>query len=187
MPDNAMPGLTYQQILERAQKASSGGEPRRKKGRARGRYTGRAGRRQRSYISAKDRKEYARDTDDQSIEKAGKALGSATKIAEALSSDKGQEFLAKLKGAPLGAGAVGLAIAAGLAAYGLTTYIISKLKEKKEGREQLAFQASQAYRFARNDLAERKRRALTRPELDQLANGFKAELKKLGLTTTKLF
>jgi len=120
--------------------------------------------------------------------RAGKGISSAAKIAEKLASEEGKKFLSRLAGVPvLSAGAIGLAIAAGLAAYGLTTYAINKIKAKKEGREQLAFQASQAYRFARNDLAERKGRALTRPELDQLANGFKAELKKLGLTTTKLF
>jgi len=160
---------------------------RRRGGKVRRRKKARAtGGRQRSYITKKDQAEFEKMSPEEKIQRAGKGIGSLAKIGEKLASEQGQKFLSALKGAPIGAGAIGLAIAAGLAAYGLTTYAINKIKDRKEGRQQLAFQASQAYRYARTELAEKKGRALTRPEQLQLANDFKQELKKLGLTTTNI-
>lgn len=165
-------------------------EPRsRRKGRGRSRRKGSRGavQKQRSSVTAKQAREFGKLEDKDYAERVKKVAGGVGRIIQAARTEKGQEAIKALRAAPLSAGAVGLAIAAGLAAYGLTAYAIRKLQERKEGREQLAFDASQAYRHARMVAAEKKGRELTRPELDSLARGFKAELKKLGLTTTNLF
>lgn len=197
MTDYALPGLA--KVLERASRQGKAyqryaeeetdGPPVRR----RGRRAPKRRRRQRatygrSVIDTRERKEYRRDSDEETAQKGYELVKGAGRVVGALKSEAGQKALGALKAVPLLSGAaIGLAISAGLAAYGITSYVIRKLKEKKEGREQLAFQASQAYRAARVELEERQGQPLSKGQQTQLANGFKAELKKLGLTTTNLF
>lgn len=126
------------------------------------------------------RKTRGLDIGDVAVSAGLKAVGSR-RVQQAA-----KRALPALTKAPLGAGAIGLAIAAGLAAYGLTTYAIAKLKQRKEGRAELAHQLAMAYRAARVKAEERKEAPLTAPELQQLATQFKNELAKLGLKTSDL-
>lgn len=177
-----------QRTRKRAEELGEEYEPsaprRRKKARGRRRRIG-SGTRIGSRISAEDRKKYG--TLDDEAEKVGQktALAAGKEIGRLAGTEAGKKFLGRSLGtlsrAGMSGSVVGLAIAAGLAAYGLTAYAIRKLKERKEGRDRLAFEASQAYRHARMVAAEKKGSPLTRPELDVLARAYKAELKKLGV------
>jgi len=149
-------------------------KPRKKKGRRSGRSIGSAG------FTAKQ----ANDNALPGAKETDRLVGKATESV--LTAATSRAGIAALKRVPMGTGAIGLAIAAGLAAYGLTTYVINRLKEKKEGRAQLAYQASQAYRAARSDLAERQGQALSTAQLTQLSLAFKQKLGQLGLTSTDL-
>lgn len=197
MADYAIPGLRA--ALERASRQgkayqrAADDETERIYGKPRRAGRGRRGRRQRasygrSVIDAQERREFRRDTDEETAKKGLEIFKGAGRVIEAAKSEAGKKAIGALRAVPLLSGAaIGLAITAGLAAYGLTSYVIRKMQEKKEGREQLAFQASQAYRAARVQLEERQGQPLSKAQQVQLANGFKSELKKLGLTTTNLF
>lgn len=86
-------------------------------------------------------------------------------------------------GSASAAGAVGLSIAAGLASYGATTAILRGIKNRKERRQQAAFEAAQAMRTARLDAQARLGRPLTIPENQRLAQAFNLPelMRKAGL------
>lgn len=98
-----------------------------------------------------------------------------------------------------GAGAIGTTVAAaggkaiagvalaGIAAYWVTSKILEARQQRRTKRADLAAAAADGYRMARLE-AQRlnKGRPLTTAQHLELANAFKAELKKLGLSTTDL-
>lgn len=86
-------------------------------------------------------------------------------------------------GSASAAGAIGLSIAAGLAAFGATTAILKAIKNAKERRQQAAYEAAQAYRTARLDAQQRIGRPLTVAENQELAAAFdlKNLMRKAGL------
>lgn len=98
-----------------------------------------------------------------------------------------------------GSGAVGTAAAAigakglagvalaGIAAYWVTSKILEARKAKRTTRAELAAAASDGYRLARQEAVRaNKGKALTTAQHLELANAYKAELRKLGLSTTDL-
>lgn len=95
-----------------------------------------------------------------------KAIGAAAKGAAYLGTNVGA-----LSGAAA-AGAVGLAIAAGTASFLATSYVLKKIRDRKEQRQQAAFEASQALRRARAEAVERLGRPLTPAENQRMAKAF---------------
>lgn len=81
------------------------------------------------------------------------------------------------------AGAVGLAIAAGTAAFLGTTAILKGIRDRKERRQQAAFEAAQAIRRTRLDAEARLGRALTVAELQKIKQAFDLDnlMRKAGL------
>lgn len=84
------------------------------------------------------------------------------------------------------AGVVGAILAAGVASYAITKYIIDRRAATKAQRADLAFKAAQQYREARTALAQIQGSPLTAAQLRQLADQFKAALLSLGLSTSDL-
>jgi hypothetical protein len=106
-----------------------------------------------------------------------RALSAAEKAAGYLGTNVGA-----LSGAAA-AGAVGLAIAAGTASFLATTYVLKKIRDRKEQRQQAAFEAAQAMRKTRLEAEERLGRKLTIAELQRIQKAFdlKNLMEKAGL------
>lgn len=106
----------------------------------------------------------------------------ATKVGQ--SAAKRSSGLVERLGAPaaLTAGTVSLALAAGLASFAATTAIINRIRDKRERKQQAAFEAAQAYRLARQRAEDQLGRPLTGPEHQELARAFKAKLAEIGYT-----
>lgn len=132
-------------------------------------------------------------TAQKAIDKAATAAGNraATKVEAALKtySQKRGSGVGTLGATVAGAGAAKIAgvALAGIAAYWITSKILEARKQKRTTRAELAAAAADAYRLARQE-AQRlnKNKPLTTAQHLELSNAFKAELKKLGLSTTDL-
>lgn len=77
-------------------------------------------------------------------------------------------------------GALAAAAAAGAASFLATTYILKKIRDAKERKEQAAFEAAQQFRKVHVDAAARLGRPLTAAEVKILSGEFKTRLKELG-------
>lgn len=75
-------------------------------------------------------------------------------------------------------------LAAGVIAYALTTYLITRSARNKEQRQQQAYEVALAYRESRKLAAVKKGAALTASELKTLATEYKRQLKALGISAT---
>jgi len=84
-------------------------------------------------------------------------------------------------GASLSLGAtIAAAAAAGIASFMLTTAILNRIRDAKERNRQAAFEASQAFRKARETLKQKLGRTPTQPEIKALYNQFTVGLKDRG-------
>jgi hypothetical protein len=102
----------------------------------------------------------------------------------AAAASKGLSASALLKAAPGRVG--GLVGAAGLAAYMLTRFGLSKYAAIKATKRENAARAADAYRALRLKMAEDQGRPLTKSQQKQLSTIFKNELLKLGLSSRDL-
>jgi len=73
-------------------------------------------------------------------------------------------------------GVAGLAVAAGLASYGATSYVLSRIRNARERKAKEQSLAATAYRVARADMERRLGRGMTRPEHDLLAAAWRDQL-----------
>lgn len=127
------------------------------------------------------------------IDKAATAAGNraAAKVESAIKSyaKERKSGVGALGATVAGAGAAKIAgvALAGLAAYWVTSKILEARQLKRTKRAELAAAAADGYRQARLE-AQRlnKGKALSTAQHLELSNAFKAELKKLGLSTTDL-
>lgn len=110
-----------------------------------------------------------------------KAIGAGAKAAAYLGTNVGA-----LTGAAA-AGAVGLAIAAGTASFLATSYVLKKIRDRKEQRQQAAFEASQALRRARAEAVQRLGRPLTPAENQRMAKAFDLDalINKAGIISER--
>lgn len=81
------------------------------------------------------------------------------------------------------AGAVGLAIAAGVGSFVVTSKILKAIRDRKEQRQQAAFIAAQQMRQTRLDAEQRLGRKLTVNELQRIRKAFDLDnlMQKAGL------
>jgi len=84
-----------------------------------------------------------------------------------------------------GAGAAA-ALAAGAIAYALTSHGLTAFAMKKATRRENAARLADAYRFARQKMADDQGYPLNKTQLKQFANAFKTALLKLGLSSSDL-
>jgi hypothetical protein len=93
------------------------------------------------------------------------------------------QAVAKVRGVPLkSAAGILWPVAAGFAAYAMTTYFLRRSAEKKRTREEQAALLAQAYRQLRLDAADALGRPLNKTELSSLAAAFKDQVAAHGLT-----
>lgn len=95
-----------------------------------------------------------------------KALGAAVKTAAYLSTP-----VTALSGGAA-AGAVGLAIAAGVGSFLITSKILKGIRDRKEQRQQAAYEAAHQMRLTRLDAEKRLGRPLTVAELQKIKKAF---------------
>jgi hypothetical protein len=86
----------------------------------------------------------------------------------------------------VGARALGATAIAGIAAFAVTHYILTKVAKTKAAKQQAAYEAGEAYKQARKLAQEANKGPLTAQQQAQLAAAFRAQLAKLGLSTTNL-
>lgn len=81
------------------------------------------------------------------------------------------------------AGAVGLAIAAGVGSFMATSAILKRIRDRKERAQEAAFQAAQAMRTTRLEAEARLGRPLTKAELAKVRDAFNLTelMRKAGL------
>jgi hypothetical protein len=94
--------------------------------------------------------------------------------------------VSSLGGAAAMFGTYGLAAAVGVLTYYLTSKILAIPAERRAMKSAKAAAAADAFRLAHQDLAAKLGRPLTIPEAKALSTQFRAELAKLGLSTTDL-
>lgn len=115
---------------------------------------------------------------------ARKSRSSAIRTGISAASSKVGRGFAKVKavgqagaftgGAKAVIGKLGLAAAAGVASYKATSYVLQRIKDRKERKAQELFERAQAYRLARADAKRRLGRNLRPAELALLAQQFKS-------------
>ena len=87
----------------------------------------------------------------------------------------------------LGAGATGVVLAAaGLLSYWITKKLLEIPERRRQERAAKAAAAADAFRESHREMAKKLGRPLTIGEAQSLGVAFKAELKKLGLSSTDL-
>jgi len=93
----------------------------------------------------------------------------------------GKQVATGIGGATVSMGAtIAAAAAVGVAAFMATTYILNRIKDRKERDRQAAFEASQAFRKARLELESRTGKKITGDQLKTLYNQFTVGLRNRG-------
>lgn len=111
------------------------------------------------------------------IAEGKKSTGAAVARVASAAAKVGKTLAAPV--AALSGTMVAAALGAGLAAFAATTYLINRIKDKKERKAQAEFQAAQAYRQARLVAEQQKGSPLTAGEQASLSRQFKDAIARI--------